>query len=46
MAILGLGSVLAETVSCGTNATYHYDFKGNQDKCPNQVRTVDLLQAI
>ena len=37
MAVLGLGSVLTETIGCGTNATYHYDLQGSQNKCPNQV---------
>ena len=42
MAILGLGSVLTETIACGTNATYHYDSNGNQNKCPNPVRFLSM----
>lgn len=37
VAVLGLGSVFTETIACGTNATYHYDTNGNQNKCPNPV---------
>ena len=38
MAILGVASVLTQTIACGTNDSYHYNLKVNQNQCPNLVR--------
>lgn len=45
MAILGLASVLTQTIACGTNDSYHYNLRVNQDKCPNLVRVTVLGMA-
>ena len=46
MAILGIASVLTQTIACGTNDSYHYNLSVNQDKCPNLVRvTVRAIAA-